>query len=322
MEPGITPVPTDAAGLSRPCLYYAMGGGLGHLARTFAILSAAPEIACRTRILASSDLTPLAAPVSPCPIDTVPADRLNSRSGYREFLDAYISEHSFQMIILDTFPWGIAGEWADTAPELPRFLVARRLKWDNYVERVRNRTGPFPAEVLLIEPPESDYNDILLNHCRPSRMDAPITAPVTARETAALSPNAQCKKRWLVLHSGPDSERRRLIRFAQKKRSALGEDSMPIDTVFPEDHVFPAESLALSYHCVVTGGGYNSAAAALTAPPEQRRILFPFERKFDDQFARVRALEAGGWLPQKTHGAAKAAKWLMENPTSQSILRL
>jgi len=50
-------------------LFYAAGGGLGHLARTFAIAAALPTPSLPARILCTSDLAHLARDAAPAPLD-------------------------------------------------------------------------------------------------------------------------------------------------------------------------------------------------------------------------------------------------------------
>ncbi len=138
--------------MHEPVLYYAAGGGLGHVSRALAVLSAAALPEGTARVLLTSEYAGLAAKLFPCPADTVPDDAMRSRGAYDSFLDSYLSRGGFRALVLDTFPAGIVGEWARRAAGIPRFLVARSLRWDAYAPRTRGGRIPLPHEAFAAEP--------------------------------------------------------------------------------------------------------------------------------------------------------------------------
>lgn len=308
--------------------YYAVGGGLGHLTRALAILAAVtdPRLLSNLRILTSGRLASLVRDLCPVPLDIIPQHLLTSRRAYYEYLEQYLSHYDIKGIILDTFPWGIVGEWLDVAPGIPRFLIARSLKWQNYYERVRFRQGPMPHRCLVIEPLESAYREILIRESRVTVLREPILwlpspgSPVSSQLQAVLSRREEensCNPGtpgWLVVHSGDKEEREVLLDLARKEMNRCGGKRPVLQTVFPEQGIFPAQALFPSYSVIISGAGYNMAAAALLSPPHRKHILFPFERKFDDQQARITQMEQGTWCTPKTTGAQKAAQWLPTRP--------
>ncbi len=305
-------------------LYYAAGGGFGHLARTSAILHSIrePGILSKLRVLASSRLAPLAAGSFPVPVDTLPEHLLNSRRAYYDYLRNYLSAHDFRGIILDTFPWGIVGEWLDVAVDLPRLLIARQLKWKNYQERVCSRRGPMPHHTLVIEPIEPVYQNILKQESQVAYIREPIihltgSTPPASSHPSALFPGQDQelpsgRAGWLVVHSGNKEEREMLLEVARKEMKQVRGEPPVLHTLFPERQVFPAGGLYPSYSVIISGAGYNMAAEALLAPPDRRHILLPLERKFDDQKQRMHLLEQGKWCSPGPTGAQKAAQWLTE----------
>jgi hypothetical protein len=71
----------------------------------------------------------------------------------------------------------------------------------------------------------------------------------------------------------------------------------------PVWEVFPASRLYDRAHRIVTGAGYNSVAEMALRP--EKHLCVPFERRYDDQAARIQEPLAG---PED--GAPSAANFL------------
>ncbi len=281
-----------------------MGGGLGHLTRSLAILQEAPELIEHVRLMASSKWTALVVPHAPCPVDIVAGEILTSKQKYLHFLQEYLQRHHIELLVLDTFPFGIVGEWLDTGDHLPRILIARDLKWDEYLKRVKTGRGQIPQHALLLEPLAKNYLRVLKKHSQLTSLDAPITLPFwEGRQGYRRSQKEGC----LIVHSGDETERKMLRRFTQQEFGA----SAAIDCIFPEHGFYPAERVISKYKKVVSAAGYNMTALASQAPPDRIHLLHPFTRRFDNQFRRAQQFKAGElWKRQHDNGAQDAAKWL------------
>jgi hypothetical protein len=286
-------------------LFHAFGGGLGHLTRTLAILRACPAVARRARVLASSDLAPLAAPSFPCPVDVVDGRGVAVLGDLVDFVDRYVSTHGIEAVVLDTFPWGLLGEWGAAAPGLPRLLVARALRWDRYATRLGAGRAPLPSRACAIEPLDADYLDALAGAGAVSSVDEPVLL-----ERDPDDEHAAPAVGWVVVHSGPAEERAALVAFARARMAEVGEPPHEPDVIAPGAGVYPAERAIRRYRHVVTGAGYNLAALAAAAPPSRRHHLLPFERRYDDQRARAARLAAGAWRAGDGRGAERVAAWL------------
>ncbi len=295
-----------------PILYYAMGGGLGHLARTLAIADELGSLASSMRILGSSDLAPLVLASSGHAIDHVAGDKLDSKESYHGFLREYIGRHRFGLIILDTFPFGIVGEWLAIAKEIPKLLIARSLRWDRYADVInmkKNGGHRYPSRALVLEPLDADYDAALRENSAVTVLREPVLhGRFRARESAG---EEGLLNRCAVVHSGNERERDSLLGYA-KELFRVKKISVPIDTVFPDRHIYPADELLSAYRYIVSGAGYNMAAMASMAGPFRHHYLFPFERKFDDQHGRKKNIESGLWKDSKPDGAGKAAAWIMD----------
>ncbi len=261
------------------------------------------------RILASSSLAPLAMASSSCAIDLVAGDTAASRRSYYDFLGEYIERHRFELIVADTFPFGIVGEFLSLARDIPKLLVARSLRWGRYADTVNLKQSGlcrFPLRSLVIEPLDGEYEAVLKDRCDTAFLDEPI---IDGRPGAGES--ALLEDRCAVVHSGDDRERDTLIRYANDVLRDNG-IAVPVDTLFPERNIYPADEMLATYRYVVSGAGYNMAARASQAGPSRRHYLYPFDRKFDDQHARKVNIESGLWKNAKPEGAQKAARWIMD----------
>lgn len=280
-------------------LYYAVGGGLGHISRSLAILNRSPWLAKRTRLMTSSAIAGIAVNHSPSPVDHVADETVTSKRRYSEFLSDYLNRHRIRLLIVDTFPSGIVGEWGWVNSSIPMILVARHVKWKEYEKRIGGACVP-PAHMLGVEPLDEEQERALENCGDVLRMDSPIA--LEQHSGAVRNPNI------LVVHSGPAEELGKLKTIAMGR--AGGADS--IDIVSPERGIYPVESFIRDYSTIVSGAGYNMCALASQAPKGVTHILYPFERRFDDQFLRVRRIGEGMWRGAIGDGAQKAATWLQE----------
>lgn len=289
-------------------LYYAVGGGLGHITRAITILDRIGDAGLSARILASSVHAPLAARTSRHPVDCCPGGILASRRSYHAFLAGYLAEHAIDAIVLDTFPWGIVGEWKYLAADLPRLLIARSLKWDIYSGHVapdgRGRGLPVPVKTLAIEPLEEPYRELLERRSAVADLHLPIVdAPL---------PEGPPAERCLVVHSGDATEQRELVDYARDVMNREGR-SVEIETIFPDREIYPARAWFGRYRYVVSGAGYNMAAESSRAGAGRTHFLFPFKRKFDDQLRRIEHIRGGMWSDPRGGGADEAARWIAES---------
>ncbi len=291
-------------------LYYAMGGGLGHLTRSLAILRELPPLAGHVRLMASSNLASLVLPHAQCPVDIVAGDIISSKGSYLKFLDEYLKQHGIELIVLDTFPFGIVGEWLHIGENIPRLLIARYLKWEAYLKRVKNTTGPIPQYTLILEPPAKGCLCALKKYSQLTWLDGPIMLRTLERSQSSIPDKKDC----LVIHSGNKAERQVLISLAKQ---GFGKN-VTLDCIFPEREIYPAEPLIPHYKKIVSAAGYNMSAVASQSPPERTHLLHPFTRRFDDQFLRLRRFKRGLWKQQNNGAARQAAHWLLQ--TTNNVL--
>lgn len=281
-------------------LYYALGGGLGHISRSIAILNQSPWLAARTRLMVSSALAGLAVGASPCPVDQVAGAAITSKRKYAAFLSGYLKRHRARLLIVDTFPSGVAGELGWTGLNIPALLVARHVKWRAYAKHAEGSRGIPCSHALAVEPLDVEQEGALKNVCEVSCLDSPVLLE---------HPSGSVRKRAVIVaHSGNGAELETLMKIARER--AGGE--MEVDVVSPANGVYPAERLIAGYSEIVSGAGYNMSALASQAPPGVTHVLCPFERRYDDQPLRARRIGEGMWSGAVGDGARKAANWLEE----------
>jgi len=270
-------------------LYYALGGGLGHVARSFALISHAPEpVRSRIRLLVSTRSAHVALPCSPCPVDQVPEEAMADRKVYARFLDNYLGRHKFSCMVIDTFPFGLVGELKHAAPGLPRVLVGRYLRWDAYCGRCGDTEAAVrPQAVVMIEDQEKAYLEEMGRNARLIRAPWPVSLASPADRMPPPDKPAFC-----VAHSGPPDETRLLVEKAKAIMAGQGIEGVP-EVFTPERGLFPLEHHLSHFSDIVAGAGYAACAAAAVLKGLRRYHLHPFPRRFDDQALRLGRLLEG-----------------------------
>jgi hypothetical protein len=270
-------------------LYYALGGGLGHLTRAQAVLRA---LRCEgeAAILTASPFARDPRVTGGLPIVQVPRRFRHDRGGLGRWIAATIAALAPDQLIVDSFPGGILGELCEL--DLPPAVhVARRLRWDVYKRRLAEALPRF-EQTLMVEPLAADHGRRLR---ATSAAIAPLELPrITESEPLLDLPH------WLVVHSGPDHETVELARYASELQ-ALERSTAPILVISPARpsrlppraqwrDLYPAARHFRHAERIVTAAGFN--AIHETAAVRDRHRCLPFERKLDDQFGRAAAARA------------------------------
>lgn len=251
-------------------LYYAAGGGLGHVTRARAFLHGAQ--------LDGVILT--AAAVDGVDTLVIPEPLRRDIAAYRDWLRGLDAHH----IILDTFPAGLFHEFDDLELPCTFDYVARYLAWRRYAVM---RNPPRFATTYVLEPLHGEQERFIVE--RSASIDrAPklIDPEGTSSELRVEAPYS------LVVHSGPASEVEELIDYARMAAKAEGK-SLPIvvatraainvrDVIVVD--AYPATSLAGGAVRIITGAGFNCMRQFGGDP---RHHVVPFPRRYDDQFIRA-----------------------------------
>jgi hypothetical protein len=229
-----------------PIVYYAMGGGLGHLTRARAFLHTLGYD--DAVIVADSPFASDRSVVGDIPVvTTIPRADL----------------------ILDTFPAGLFGEIEGGCVD----YVARYVRWDRYT------LPPNPPRIrraYVLEPLHPEQERYVRERAEVVIEDLELRDPPAAESGRRYTLPAQYV---LVVHAGPAEEIDELLAYAW---DVCGEERIDDPIVRPD--IYPATLIAENATRIFTGGGFN-AMRQFGRDPRHRPL--PFDRRFDDQYARV-----------------------------------
>ena len=302
------------------CLY-ALGGGLGHLVRSLGLARAAVARGHHVTLLANSAY----APLLPVAVELGPhgafIEILSSydRGQVTDFIRQTLRDQAFDVLVVDTFPRGLAGELPEILPTLSakKVLVHRDLN-PRYVEQA-DLTRFVEHYDLLLSPGElgplaeqahthrtapwliRDFDELLdqpaaWKQLRIDRIDLPVIAVIAAgfpAETQAMSELAQ-----RLSQSLSDRANVRLI--------ALG----PLaDTPnCPAISLWPTLAAIRGIDLLIGAGGYNTVWEARTTQTPLMAIGRP--RMYDRQDVRLSDLER---VANESAALTRAVAWVEHN---------
>src|SRR5580765_3154103 len=176
-------------------LYYALGGGLGHLVRACAFLHTL-RLGANAIVLTASAHARDARVAAGLDLLLAPAELQDDAARLRDWLANAIERLAIDRVCVDAFPAGILGELCDFVP--PRAVewwhVARLLRWDAYAPLLHG-APPRHARAFRLEPLHTAHQVFLDAHCaRIEELDL-IDEPCTASP-----PMRPAVPYWLVVH--------------------------------------------------------------------------------------------------------------------------
>jgi hypothetical protein len=271
-------------------LFYAMGGGMGHVYRTwifiqhfkiteYKVISANPLV----RKLFTEDH-----------IIFLDADR------YEESWNAFVNNNLPSLhtsaLYIDTFPAGITGELSTLVVDFPVYYIARRMRWKNYVELTSSLTLSF-SKVFQLEPLESDHEGFIRNRSSEIaslRLEYPVGS--VANIPKELIPTH--RPVWLIVHAFHKEETETLLQYA--KDVARLEKIKPCFVVLSDQDIEISEGMWVQYFPaadwfpladkIFMAAGFNSVQQA--TPYLDKVNFFPFPRKYDDQAWRMATVKS------------------------------
>lgn len=279
-------------------LYYAMGGGLGHLTRARAFL-AAEKLDKATLILTASSFADDPRIVGEIPILKAGNDLQNDAVAYQSFMRKVLDDYQIKTLFLDSFPFGIIGEFTDFCfpPKVEVNYVARLLKWQNYLSDKKVSNFCF-HKTFVLENLHGDHRDFIENSSAEIlRCDLVYEPPKSspAVEEVRLRILRDKIPFWLIVHGGNNDEIFELINYAAEMREIEQSDanliliapqnvSFNLENFFRFD-LYPASSLFESAERIFTACGFN--VMQQTDKYSDKHFFIPFERRYDDQFERA-----------------------------------
>ena len=263
-------------------LYYAVGGGLGHLTRARRVLQAL-GLTRQAAIVTASSFARDERVTAGIPVIQVPAFLEHAPDDHREWMRMLVADR----LIVDTFPGGIQGELCGLTR--PMDLVARLLRWDEYRRAV---TGDLPSfdTTWVVEDLAPEQNAFL-------RANGGKVVPLELADCPDLrkaldqEPDEErATDYWLIVHSGPREEVRELIAYARELRPpgtvlVATQCDVELPDRFERVDAYPVAQLYPQAARIISAAGFNVMAE--TEAWRGKHHVMPFPRRFDDQYRRA-----------------------------------
>lgn len=300
--------------MGRRIAWYALGGGLGHLNRTLAIMRHFRPLVpdAGVLLLTSSAYSHLAMNAG-IPVLRVPgvAEGATFPAGMIGALvaGALARLAPLDLLVVDTFPGGLH---AELTPDVLGQVHRRALIARPYGPPIEPEGAYHYHEILVPTPSATSGVAVgyVLNRQPGETLDVP-----DARRQLALPPSSDMPV-ILGLHAGDPGEVQAFFAQIRAASAALGRPHtlrlitpLPLPGPPPSDlvHTYPASEVLGAADLVLAGAGYNTAAEL--GAHGIRALLRPFERSHDQQARRVdpaRAFDAMTTPPELATQIARA----------------
>ncbi|MCT4586682.1 MAG: hypothetical protein N4A71_02565 [Carboxylicivirga sp.] len=275
-------------------LYYAPGGGLGHVSRALKLMQQWQFD--NFRIITNS--TAASHFIDSQQLIIIPKKEQNQAG---QVLQALLSTERVLSFYIDTFPCGLAGELNNvTIPaNIEVHYVCRRVKWNEYEKYLT--TPPHFHSTYIFEEPEADQHSFIQKSSEQIKQILLNPINLSASKKSLIEQYNLPKKQpvWLITHSDNPTELTTLINYA--KDIAQIEDCHPYLLVNTniENVEFDADQLIFHYPSydlfeicdrIFSACGFNLMHE--TQEYSDKHFFIPFDRKYDDQFWRANKRKA------------------------------
>ncbi len=275
-------------------LYYAMGGGLGHLVRAEAYLSMAG--ATDYKVITASPYAGRHFPANN--LISIPRELENHGEILQKYMQEIIDRTMPGSVVIDTFPVGILGElnnvnWRNAGI----IYLTRRMKWKSYNEKIQSRVHF--SRTLILEPLEDAHMSFAEKNSGMIK-EIDLSYPDRPADPGNILARKSDKEKWFIIHSTPGSEVDILLNYA---RDMSVNDGIEPDIFVISQDYSGGEGLYTSDLCpvnnyfpyadrLVSGCGFNMMKQA--EPFRKKHYFIPFSRKYDDQFWRAEQAKKNG----------------------------
>lgn len=263
-------------------LYYAVGGGFGHLTRGRRVLELL-GFDKRSALVTASPYARDVRVTGGIPVIEVPQHLERAPSQHRAWLRELIRERQPERLIADAFPAGIQGELSGLPIAMDH--VARILRLDEYRRAVPEEMPRFET-TWIVEELEPDHEAFVRAQSQ----------QVTALDlTPAPSAPVAREPFWLIVHSGPESEVTELVEYTAQLRDLASDRpeqilvASPCNVTLPEGFgltdQYPVTHLFPTAARIISAAGFN-VMCETTAWADKHHVV-PLPRRFDDQYLRA-----------------------------------
>ncbi len=193
-------------------LYYAFGGGLGHLCRSKSVIDTLHLPEHEFIILTNSPYVNLV--FKKAKIVQIPAGYYNKKKELNQLIHSIIVDYKISDFYIDTFPGGIIGELNDLeANNVKMFYIARILNWENYAPLISPGLSRFYKTYIVEELPYIQYSFIKSksNYCEKIKL---IYSSNYEFKMPDEFKNEFNSPPWLIVHTGSFEELTELHRYA------------------------------------------------------------------------------------------------------------
>ncbi len=273
-------------------MYYAVGGGMGHITRAKAVLYTAEiekeEVIICTASKYAGEL------LKDYNYEIIPGELAYDKSELQNWLLDFIKTHEIGGVYLDVFPGGIIGEWMDfPLKELNFFYMARIFKYLFYQSKFK---GSFPSfsEIFICEKIPKDQLDWTRKLGKKISFFNLFYEEKSSSESLRKQFEKSDQTNWIIVHSGPEKEVEVLfqeaIDLANMEKtdakfwliSGTLPDSLKGKVEYIGSQTFN-DLLELS-DLIISACGFNTMHQLKFI--KTRHVSIPFERKYDNQFWR------------------------------------
>jgi hypothetical protein len=273
-------------------LFYAMGGGMGHLCRVSLFIQQF-RIA-DYKILTANPLANTffdAQNILFLPPETYP-------SAVANFFEIDFPKLRVSDLYIDTFPSGLLGEVPfDELGAVKVHYLARRLIWEKY-RHLANEKCRF-STTYQMEPLEEEHGQFLASRTdKLIQLALDYSGPDARRIPAHQIPNK--RPIWLVVHTFKKEEVEALLHYAEEV--AALHHVFPFFVVLSDQAIEVNNGVCFSYFPamdwfpladrIFTGAGFNTVQQI--KPFLSKSTIIPFPRQYDDQVWRAATIGKPG----------------------------
>ena len=275
-------------------LYYALGGGLGHVSRALKLMQQwhienykiMTSAITATRFIDSKRLI------------IIPREEVNQAD---QVVQQLLSNERVSSFYIDTFPCGLKGELSNVSipTHIKVHYVCRRLKWHEYEKHLKT-TCHFHTTHILEEPEPAHRAFILKSSeqvkCLKLAVPSSASNPKGIIEQYNLPPHQAI---WLITHSENPAELKALINYAKDIAQIEGCHPYLLVNTNIENNELNVDQLIFHYPSyelfpicdrIFSACGFNMMQE--TKELVSKHFFIPFDRKFDDQFWRAKKRKA------------------------------